>query len=156
MTLLFSFQDVDMYDRDAELFEEGEWLNDTCIHFGLQCLQEQYDEQCSSKIVRGERELKERERTVKLVDPAVVSFLRLQVEEEDEYEELSHGLALPQYDWLVLPINDNTAFNQQCNHWSLLLCHIPSALTFSLDSCGNYNLSSSKALLPKLAKLCKK
>eukprot|EP00981_Chlorochromonas_danica_P004476 scaffold902_cov254-Ochromonas_danica.AAC.22 len=110
MTLLFSFQDVDMYDRDAELFEEGEWLNDTCIHFGLQCLQEQqYQQHCSGDKIGG---VQKREGSVKLIDPAIVSFLRLQVEEEDEYEELSHGLALPQYDWLVLPINDNTAFNQ--------------------------------------------
>jgi hypothetical protein len=137
MTLLVSYQDVNIYDRDARLFNDGEWLNDTCISFCFRCL---------------EQELK----AFKLVDPSIVSFLRLQVEDEDEFEELAQGLKVTKYEWLVLPINDNSSFSSASTHWSLMLCHISSGSVFALDSCNGYNNGSARSLLPKLSRLLKR
>lgn len=137
MTLLVSFKDVDVYDRDAALFNNNEWLNDTCIHFCFACLENGLS-------------------TVKLVDPAVVSFLRLQVEDDDEFEELALGLNIGDMEWLFLPINDNAGFGGYSTHWSLLLCHLASGQTFTLDSSRQSNFNSAKALLTKLCRLLKR
>lgn len=131
--LLFSYRDVDFYHRDLLLFEEGAWLNDTAIHF------------CFQTLVSDKR--------VKLVDPAVVSFLRLQVEEEQEFAELRAGLELHRYDWLFLPINDNTNFHGGCSHWSLLACHLVTGTTVSMDSNSQYNFHAASSLLGKLGRL---
>ncbi|RYH14901.1 hypothetical protein EON65_32750 [archaeon] len=134
---LLSHRDVDIYQRDAQLFREGQWLNDTCINFCFRCLEDNSS-------------------AVKLVDPAVVSFLRLQVEEEDEYEGLAKGLQLDHVEWLYCPINDNADFGSSSTHWSALLLHVATGRSLYLDSHSQYNLPSAQSLLPKLAHLLKR
>eukprot|EP01031_Cornospumella_fuschlensis_P028292 gene28293-34160_t len=134
---LFSYRDVDVYQRDALLFRERQWLNDTCINFCFRCIEDKSS-------------------SVKLVDPAVVSFLRLQVEEEDEFEDLARGLQLDRHEWLYCPINDNTDFSASSTHWSGLLVHIPTGQALHLDSHAQFNFASAQALKPKLALLLKR
>lgn len=133
-SLLFTIEDADVYDRDLQLFCHGAWLNDTCINFAFKCIDNPHQ-------------------AIKLIDPAVASFLRLQVEDEDEYEDLRRGLAIDKLTWLFLPINDNSDFGGSSTHWSLLICHIPTGGVYTLDSSQNYNLSSTKSILKKLSTL---
>lgn len=73
MALLISYNDADVYDRDADLLRPGRWLNDACINFCLRRLEETVSE------------------SVFLFDPALASYLRLQCTEVDEFEELRRG-----------------------------------------------------------------
>ena len=38
--LLFSYRDIDIYERDAVLFNEGEWLNDSCLSYAFKRIED--------------------------------------------------------------------------------------------------------------------
>ncbi|KAI9983272.1 hypothetical protein PInf_007216 [Phytophthora infestans] len=72
---VLNYHDVQLYESDAALFTGHQWLNDNAINFYLQYL--------TQTVAR---------RDVLLMDPAVVSCLLHQCEDEDEYQELAIGL----------------------------------------------------------------
>ena len=136
MSKLFSFHDVDVYPRDARLFQTGCWLNDTCINL---CF----------KRMDGEFSMKD----ILFMDPSIVSFLRIQVTDDEEYDELATGCELCSRKWLLLPINDCESFDSSSNHWSLLLCHVESGSLFHFDSNSNFNLRAANAIRGKISRL---
>ncbi|KAI9914307.1 hypothetical protein PsorP6_007150 [Peronosclerospora sorghi] len=69
--------DVQLYESDVALFRNLQWLIDNAINFYFQYLTQ----------TRASK-------SVLLMDPAVVSCLLHQCEDEDEYRELAKGLDL--------------------------------------------------------------
>lgn len=132
-TLLVSFDDADIYERDLMMFKPGCWLNDSCINY------------CLKRFVKVDRR-------IACLDPAVVSFLRLQAEEEED-EDLVVSLGMNNATWVVLPVNDNESFTSSSNHWSLLLFHIHSGKSFHFDSSRGFNTHSSTKVAARVATL---
>jgi Ulp1 family protease len=139
--LLFSYADIDVYERDSRCFQPDQWLNDTCISLSLQFIQESFSD--AKQIVD----------QVAIFQPSIVSFLLLQVEDDEEYEELAHGLSLDSKSYLILSINDNQSFESSSSHWSTLFVDLKTNEVFHFDSYNNYNLPSAKRVLKKLSKL---
>ena len=154
MALLVSYKDADVYDRDAVLFKNKNWLNDSCINFCLRRMEISTDR-------------------LLLMDPSVVSFLRLQCSDEDEYEEIRQGkysissfffqycrnpisatsltgTRIASKEWVFVPINDNESFQSSSTHWSSLILHIPSQKFWHYDSCHQQNYASAMAVMAKL------
>ena len=145
--LVLSYFDVDVYERDLKLFQEREWLNDTCINY---CFKRLMNSKSSDMI---DMVMKE---SVLLLDPSLVSFLRIQCEEDDEFEDLRISLELDKKVWVFIPINDNQSFETSSSHWSSLLCHIDSRHFLYYDSIeNNPNLPSASNFIEKFAKLMK-
>ncbi|EEY68625.1 SUMO protease, putative [Phytophthora infestans T30-4] len=101
---VLNYHDVQLYESDAALFTGHQWLNDNAINFYLQYL--------TQTVAR---------RDVLLMDPAVVSCLLHQCEDEDEYQELAIGLDLTSKQLCIIPVTDNDALGAGSSHWSLLL-----------------------------------
>ncbi|KAG7393088.1 hypothetical protein PHYPSEUDO_012423 [Phytophthora pseudosyringae] len=98
------YHDVQLYDSDVALFAGRQWLNDNAVNFYLQYLTQTA---APSDVL--------------LMDPAVVSCLLHQCEDEDEYRDLAGGLSLESRVLCVLPVTDNDALGGDSSHWSLLL-----------------------------------
>ncbi|KAG6965909.1 hypothetical protein JG688_00007000 [Phytophthora aleatoria] len=101
---VLNYHDVQLYESDVALFAGREWLNDNAINFYLQYLT-QTVALCN----------------VLLMDPAVVSCLLHQCEDEDEYQDLAAGLDLTSRQLCIIPVTDNDALGGDSSHWSLLL-----------------------------------
>ncbi len=91
--------------NDAMLLEPPGWLNDSCILHLL---------------LRMKHEILGDNPSVLLMDPTVVSFLRLQCDTEEERKELAEGLAFRERSALLVPVNDMESFSGGSSHWSLL------------------------------------
>lgn len=145
--LVLSYFDVDVYERDLKLFENRNWLNDTCINY---CFKRLLNSKSSDVV---DMIMKE---NVLLLDPSLVSFLRLQCEEDDEFEDLRMSLELDNKLWVFIPINDNQSFESSSSHWSSLLCHVDSHQMLYYDSVeNNPNLASANNFIEKFARLMK-
>ncbi len=91
--------------NDAMLLEPPGWLNDSCIlHLFLRMKHE----------ILGDNP------SVLLMDPTVISFLRLQCDTEEERKELAEGLALRERSTLLVPVSNMESFSGGSSHWSLL------------------------------------
>lgn len=134
--MLVNYCDVDVYERDAALYRDGQWLNDTCINLRFRRI-----EQMHEKL------------TVFLLDPSVVSFMRFQMDEKEEIEELAEGIGLNLMQWIVVPLNDSGSLTSASTHWSLLLCHRASGGLFHFDSNKGYNNSAAGSTSDKIALL---
>lgn len=135
-TLVTTLLDADIYGRDVDLFLPRNWLNDSCINY---CLR-QFEIQLSNQ-------------EILLMDPSVVSFLRIQCDDEDEYTELALGQQASLRTWIFMPVNNSESFENVSTHWSLLLLHTVSARLFHFDSCGKSNKSAALSTSVKLFKL---
>jgi sentrin-specific protease 8 len=111
--LVINYNDAVIYGKDLGLLESNTaWLNDACIHYQLTRLQQTHDPTAKS---------------VLFLDPAVVSFLMHQVQDEDEMREFTagyHHFELTKR--IFVPINDNMGSRHWQtpglgSHWSLLL-----------------------------------
>jgi hypothetical protein len=118
------------------LFEEGQWLNDACINY------------CFRRIEMGDQQS-----TILLMDPAVVSFLKIQVTDDEERAELAAGLGLQCREWVLAPVNDCDSFSSACSHWSLLLCHVSTGRMVHFDSNGRYNQEAARKTALHVSKL---
>lgn len=116
MTLLFSYKDADVYDRDRDLFLSNNWLNDSCINY---CFRRQ-DDLISLNIL--------------LLDPSVASFLRFQCTDDEDFLDLCHGLSMDSREWVFIPITDNQSIETSSTHWSIILCHCRSKKLWHYDS----------------------
>ena len=93
-TLLLNFHDAIIYQRDLDNFSEGKWLNDACIGFiykYMECVE-----------FTDERLL--------FMDPSVVSMIKVQVMDEEDYEGVSRGLKISNRKLIFVPTNDNNSF----------------------------------------------
>ena len=117
----YSIGDVQLRDSDLELIESTSgWLNDNCIYF-------------SSVLLLGKNT---NVTNVKIIDPSVVSFMKLQCQDDDEFEELAIGLDISKEQFVFVPINNcNTLSNNNTGtHWSLLILCLPHMVGYHLDS----------------------
>ena len=137
MKKILSLLDADIYDRDLELFHPPNWLNDRCINYCFRRIAHKFT-------------------SIILMDPSVVSFLRIQCEDNEEFAELAEGIELHSKTWLLIPINDSDSFESSSTHWSLLLVHIPSCRIFHYDSSEFYNRSAAEGTSKQVYKLLKK
>lgn len=143
--LIVNYNDACIYGRDLKLFRSRNgWLNDACIHYQLARLQETYDPNKKKCL---------------LLDPAVVSFLMHQCEDDEELADFLNGYddCFSSDDAIVfLPIHDtmtanNASWNQtgQGAHWSLLVVDWSGSLLVESgdknDTCSDRGVSS---LLP--------
>uniref|UniRef100_M4BQP6 Ubiquitin-like protease family profile domain-containing protein n=1 Tax=Hyaloperonospora arabidopsidis (strain Emoy2) TaxID=559515 RepID=M4BQP6_HYAAE len=117
---VLKYHDVLLYESDVALFASRQWLNDTTINFYLQYLT--YTCAPSDTL---------------LMDPAVVSCLLHQCEDEDEYSDLARGLELFSRRLCIIPVTDNEALGEGSSHWSLLLYYDGSFRHF--DSSAGHN-----------------
>ncbi|OWZ07959.1 Ubiquitin1-specific protease [Phytophthora megakarya] len=101
---VLNYHDVQLYEADVALFAGREWLNDNAINFYLQYLTQTA---ASSEVL--------------LLDPAVVSCLLHQCQDEDEYQDLASGVNLTHRRLCAIPVTDNEALGGASSHWSLLL-----------------------------------
>ena len=126
----YVFKDALIYESDLELIEDTSgWLNDNCINFA------------SWLILHGGIENK----YVKILDPSVVSFLKLQCTDDDEFEELAIGLNITSEQVIFIPINNCNSLSNNATgtHWSLLVLLITQMIGIHLDSCSNSTTKSN-------------
>ena len=137
----FSYNDVILYPSDLVRFKDGHWLNDQCINFCFKWFENEEFKAFPSLL---------------FFDPAVVSCLRLQCQDDDEYAELSDGLNLSTKSLLFVPVNDNDSFQSNSSHWSLLICFTRTGQLFHIDSCKNYNRNAAYSTAIAIYKLLKR
>jgi sentrin-specific protease 8 len=108
-----NYNDAVIYGKDLGLLESNTaWLNDACIHYQLQRLQQTHDPTAKSIV---------------FLDPAVASFLMHQVQDEEEMREFTAGYHHFEFTKCIfVPINDNMGSQHWQtpglgSHWSLLL-----------------------------------
>lgn len=118
-----------MRESDIALLRGSNWLNDACINFCLLRLE--------AKMALPT--------TILLMDPAIVAFMRLQVEDEEEREQLARGIALSSRQWIVAPVSNQDSFQTLGSHWSLLAYHIPSNSALHFDSSAGTNTRAAKS-----------
>ena len=113
---------------DANLFRQGQWLNDTCIGLGLRWLAEerlslQYDLCETITSVTGTH-VRRTPNRLYFVDPSAVSSLTIQCTDDDELLQANRELQLETRQLVLFPINDSIAFFQGSTHWSLLILRL--------------------------------
>nr|CCA16822.1 SUMO protease putative [Albugo laibachii Nc14] len=105
---VINLRDAQMYDSDVALFTEFTWLNDNAIHFYFEYIH-QFVCNASSRVL--------------FVDPAVVSCLLLQCDEDEELMEMICGWNLHEKELCVFPVNDRKSSDEYGTHWSLIVFH---------------------------------
>ncbi|OQR82186.1 SUMO protease [Thraustotheca clavata] len=131
------YHDAQLYDQDLKLFTQNAWLNDAAINFYLTMI---YHE-----MVHGRDD-------VLLMDPAVVSCMMLQCDDEEDLLDLAHGLQLQFKKMILLPVNDRENFDSQGSHWALLVYHQQTKSYKFYDSSNNHNLQSAREVAQVLDK----
>lgn len=132
-TVALNFHDVQLYESDVALFGPRQWLNDNAINFYFQYL---YHSLCTVAGGRGQEVL--------FVDPAVVSCLLWQCEDEDEYRDVARGLDLKKKHLCFIPVNDNSEFGGSSSHWSLLVFDRSSQRFKHFDSSAGHNADAAQ------------
>lgn len=134
-----SFEDVELYPSDICLFDNGNWLNDSCVLFGLRRIERHLEEFWKTEML--------------LMDPCVVSFLRIQCHEPEEYKEIYESLCIREKSWIFLPLTNSESFEKISTHWSLLVVHIPGGTVYHFDSSFLLNQSAASHYIKCLEKL---
>jgi len=162
--VIVNYHDALIYQSDLNLLDEGQWVNDACINFGMTHLAVRHEGNCQDggSVIR-----------MKFLDPSVVSYFmhQLCLSDEDDIDELCNlysmwGLSAAKstpeqmtsgdYQTLVLfiAVNDNnsTGFGSGCNHWSFLLAVIVNGkhFFFHFDSSAGYNQQSAIAVSKRI------
>ncbi|RHY06750.1 hypothetical protein DYB25_011758 [Aphanomyces astaci] len=121
------FHDAQLYDRDLRLFTTNAWLNDAAIHFYFTVV---FHTLCGAPA------------DVLLMDPAVVSCMMLQCDDDEDLIDLAQGLQLKEKSLIVLPVNDRRSFDSQGSHWALLVYSTAHGFQF-YDSSADHNFDSA-------------
>jgi Ulp1 family protease len=125
--------------KELSYFESSQWLNDSCINFVFRWFE------YSVFLERKE---------ILFMDPAVVSYIKLQELDSDDIDQLWKGLKLASRKFLFLPCNDNQSlFSSTSTHWSLLIVNTSSQRAFHLDSSAETNVSACVSTLERLAQV---
>lgn len=125
---MLNYRDAVLYDEDVSLFRPPAWLNDACLNFGFRLL---------------ERD------DVFLMDPAVYSYMMLQMDDEDDLPLPRHK----EHRVVLIPISDAKDLGSfRGSHWSLL-AYYPSRNLFehydSMRSSGHSR--HAEAVVRKIA-----
>jgi Ulp1 family protease len=142
---LLNFHDAVLYDSDLELLESPTaWLNDACIHYGMESLQH-----------------RQRHATTHcFMDPAVISFLMHQCTNDEDLLEFREGNStLRQAKQILCPTNDGHIPSEQWQrrngtHWSLLIIEQrngDSTHFYHWDSVRGSNARAAQAVADKFA-----
>ena len=136
---MINYRDAVLEAGDARLFSAPHWLNDRCLHFGFKLLEDDLGEAGCV-----------------LMDPAVYSFMMLQCEDDDEFEDLGRGLAFARDKPRVVAtaVSDAEALVVGgSSHWSLLMYHVDEDRAAHYDSMGSTkNVSSAAKAAKQLAR----
>jgi Ulp1 family protease len=124
-----NYHDAVVYKRDVINFQDGNWLNDSCINF---CFRWFEFSECVDK------------RFVLFMDPSVMSYIKLQHIDEDDISGLRKGLRLHERDYLLVPCNDNASFQSASTHWSLLLIKTATGEAHHFDSSNQTNTTAAR------------
>ncbi|TDH72113.1 hypothetical protein CCR75_003662 [Bremia lactucae] len=133
---VLNYHDVQLYESDVALFEGQKWLNDNAINFYLQYI--------TQTIAPSD---------VLLIDPAVVSCLLYQCEDEEDFKELAAGLCLKSKRICLIPVSDNDRLGGESSHWSLLLYCDENFKHF--DSISGCNKNSARRIARSFMRLLK-
>lgn len=144
--LLLNYNDAVMYESDLQLLEcPTAWLNDACMHFGMRRLYEE-----------------SKDKDVAFMDPAVLSFLMHQCEDEEDMEDFLRGNpGLLTRKRILCPINDGHAPSRHWQrrtgtHWSLLIIECNKDNThapYHWDSVSGSNRNTAHAVAARFASL---
>ncbi|KAG6590602.1 ubiquitin1-specific protease [Phytophthora cinnamomi] len=133
---VLNYHDVQLYESDVALFSGRQWLNDNAVNFYLQFL---------TQTVAS--------RDVLLMDPAVVSCLLHQCEDEDEFQDLARGVKLADRQLCLIPVTDNASLGGESSHWSLLL--FADGQFRHLDSSAGHNRLAARRVAKSFERLLK-
>jgi Ulp1 family protease len=119
-----SYKNILLRQSDVDCLNKGKYLNDMCISFFYQFL--------------NERHMKDENRFI-LLDPASVSLLFFE-DDMDDLNLMFSPMNLSQRDFVFMPINDNTDRFQVGggDHWALLVYQKVEDKFFYLDSMRNF------------------
>jgi hypothetical protein len=134
---LLDYHDAVIYLTDERLLQPGGWLNDRLINFSFRYFEF----------------AKEFDKTILLMDPSVVSFLRIQCTDAEDYIDLARGIDLPSRKLILMPCNDSVDFESSSTHWSLVAYELDTGLAIHLDSHHDFNLNSARDLIGHLGNL---
>ena len=113
MKLVACYRDIDIYENDFKLFNERQWLSDSCISYCFKRIEDSLPPSILSNIV--------------FLDPSVTSFIRLQCQEEEEFSDLRNGLDLLSKQWYVTCmiecVHIYTLYYSFIHYSSLILIH---------------------------------
>uniref|UniRef100_K3XBB7 Ubiquitin-like protease family profile domain-containing protein n=1 Tax=Globisporangium ultimum (strain ATCC 200006 / CBS 805.95 / DAOM BR144) TaxID=431595 RepID=K3XBB7_GLOUD len=140
VTQVLNYHDVQLYDSDVALFATRQWLNDNAINFYLQFLT--HDALNGGAVA-----------DLLLMDPAVVSCMMLQCDDDDEYEDLGRGLTLDSKRVCFIPMNDNDQFGGESTHWSLLVYRRDERTFAHYDSSSGHNAHAAKRIMAEFEKM---
>lgn len=136
--VVVSYDGAELTLNDISLFTGRNWLNASNINFSLRWTHHRLNLPNS----------------VLLLDPIVASFMRLQMEDADEANDLQAGIVFKSREWIIVPINDAENLQQSGSHWSLLLHHTPSNTSLHFDSsptkANNYSALQFSRILSEL------
>ena len=119
-----NYHNAVLYKRDVSNFQDGNWLNDSCINFCFRWFE--FSELAGKSHVL-------------FLDPSVMSYIKLQHLDEDDIQDLRRGLRLHERTFILVPCNDNTSFSVSSSHWSLILICIKTKEAFHFDSSSHKN-----------------
>lgn len=139
-SLLLNYHDALIYSGDLALLAPNAWLNDRIINF---CFR--YFENEEPKIPD----------SILLMDPAVVSFIATQCNDESDYDSVYSGQSMGSKDVVMFPCTDSMDFETRPTHWSLVVYVHQERTAYSIDSCGHYNDRAAFNLCRKIAALYK-
>ena len=176
--------EVVVYNRDKALLCAGEWLNDTCINLGFRHLElEMLVPLLPPPHTSAGGAGSTAPAAVCFVDPAVLSCLMAQCDDDDEVLDMDKTLRLGARRRVLFAVNDACdSFGAVCTHWSLLLLRIDggdggdgggggdsgggaprqseagvpahAAISFhAYDSCGTANAGTTRAVAAQLTRL---
>ena len=124
----FTYDDVDVYREDANLFLPGRWLNTNCVHFGLRLLEHE------SFYLDGKGK-----DSILIFDPSQVSFIRFQLESDEEMADFRGGNNVDSVRWIFAPVNNNESLFEMGSHWSFMAYHVTSSTAIHFDSMRGNN-----------------
>ena len=119
---VINYFDAQLYASDVDIFTSNEWLNDNCIGFYMMYIYQMVCQASSMWL---------------LVDPAVVSFVMLLDEEEEE--EFSKNENLREKQKVLIPVNNAQSSQTYGTHWSLLGWDLSSNRFHHYDSSHGMN-----------------
>ena len=141
--LLFTYDDVSIYQGDLDTLKPGQWLNDQIISFSM---------------ARIEKTLHDSGTAVRFLDASLVSCLRLQLDDDDEDDTKGfvEGIGLTTSSAVVVPLTNRTSMDTHSTHWSLLYIDLNDDLALHLDSHHNYNHGAAEMATSDIYQLLKR
>lgn len=154
---LFNYDDVDIYERDIQTLEDGNWLNSSIINFHIKHNLLGISDKVSfeGNAFKPIRKTQVKKKYVCL-DPIAISFICMQYYEDEDLNEILDGMGLGDketLDWIILPITDQDSLSSPSTHWSCLLYSSKLRLGFHFDSNVPHNLVASERITMKLGDL---